>query len=62
MHSTIGVVTRPFRFEGRGRELSADQGLEEMRENTDSVIVIPNQRLMELGDKKASLISVFSYG
>ena len=56
---TIGVVTRPFRFEGRGRELSADQGLEEMRENTDSVIVIPNQRLMELGDKKLPLLASF---
>ncbi|MDP7279862.1 MAG: cell division protein FtsZ [Candidatus Poribacteria bacterium] len=56
---TIGVITRPFRFEGRNREIVADQGLDEMRDSTDSVIVIPNQRLMEFVDKKMPLRASF---
>ncbi|MCH8291529.1 cell division protein FtsZ [Candidatus Poribacteria bacterium] len=49
---TIGVVTRPFNFEGRQRAIQADDGLENMRASADSVIVIPNQRLFEVIDKK----------
>ena len=57
---TIGVVTRPFHFEGRRRGDNSIEGLEEIRENTDSVIVIPNERLTEYVDQNVALRAAFS--
>ena len=59
---TIGVVTRPFTFEGRQRAIQAEAGVNEMRENTDSVIVIPNQRLMEEADRNLPIKMGFRLG
>ena len=59
---TIGVVTRPFTFEGRQRAIQAETGVNEMRENTDSVIVIPNQRLMEETDRNLPIKMGFRMG
>ena len=59
---TIGVVTRPFTFEGRQRAVQAEAGVNEMRENTDSVIVIPNQRLMEETDRSLPVKMGFRMG
>jgi len=52
---TIGVVTKPFGFEGARRRSSAEAGLEALKEQVDSLIVIPNDRLLEIVDKRASL-------
>ena len=59
---TIGVVTRPFVFEGRQRATQAEAGVNEMRENTDSVIVIPNQRLIEEADRNMPIKMGFRMG
>lgn len=59
---TIGVVTRPFTFEGRRRAIQAEAGVNEMRENTDSVIVIPNQRLIEEADRNMPIKMGFRMG
>lgn len=56
---TIGVVTRPFTFEGNKRMQSADTGMEKLKEKTDTLIVIPNDRLLQIMDKKASLNDSF---
>ncbi len=59
---TIGVVTRPFTFEGRQRAVQAEAGVNEMRDNTDSVIVIPNQRLIEEADRNMPVKMGFRMG
>ncbi len=56
---TIGVVTRPFMFEGTKRSKVADAGLEQLNEHVDTLIVIPNDRLLELTDKRVSLKESF---
>ncbi|HSH04825.1 MAG TPA: cell division protein FtsZ [Anaerolineae bacterium] len=56
---TIGVVTRPFLFEGSKRGNAADQGIEKLKEHVDTLIVIPNDRLLELADKRMSLKESF---
>lgn len=56
---TIGVVTRPFMFEGTKRSKVADVGLEQLNEHVDTLIVIPNDRLLELTDKRVSLTESF---
>jgi cell division protein FtsZ len=56
---TVGIVTRPFTFEGMKRTLRADQGIEELRKNVDTLIVIPNQRLFAVVDKSTPLIDAF---
>lgn len=56
---TIGVVTRPFTFEGNKRTQSAESGMEKLKEQTDTLIVIPNDRLLQIMDKKASLNDSF---
>src|SRR5215216_4311684 len=48
---TIGVVTRPFSFEGKRRSLQAESGIDELRNECDTLIVIPNDRLLQLGDR-----------
>ena len=56
---TIGVVTRPFSFEGRRRALSAETGIEELREEVDTLIVIPNDRLLSISDRQISVLDAF---
>jgi cell division protein FtsZ len=56
---TIGVVTRPFFFEGSKRATVADEGIRKLREQVDTLIVIPNDRLLELTDKRMSLQESF---
>jgi cell division protein FtsZ len=56
---TIGVVTRPFGFEGRRRMSQADQGVDELRAEVDTLIVIPNDRLLSLADREISVIDAF---
>ncbi len=56
---TIGVVTRPFTFEGTRRQQSAEAGIEKLKEHADTLIVIPNDRLLQIVDKRASLTEAF---
>lgn len=56
---TIGVVTRPFSFEGKRRANQAEQGIKELRDCCDTLIVIPNDRLLQLGDIGVSLMDAF---
>lgn len=56
---TIGVVTRPFSFEGRQRERTADEGIERLKNAVDTLIVIHNDRLLKIVDKRASLQEAF---
>jgi cell division protein FtsZ len=56
---TIGVVTRPFTFEGRRRANQAEAGIQELRNECDTLIVIPNDRLLQLGDVGVSLMDAF---
>ena len=56
---TVGIVTMPFRFEGSRRMKQAEVGVEELREACDTVIVIPNDRLLEVLDKTTSMLDAF---
>ncbi|MDK6259060.1 MULTISPECIES: cell division protein FtsZ [Corynebacterium] len=56
---TIGVVTRPFKFEGKRRTRQAYEGIDNLREVCDTVIVIPNDRLLQLGDASLSMMEAF---
>jgi cell division protein FtsZ len=56
---TVGIVTTPFRFEGSRRRTAAEQGVEELRRNCDTVIVIPNERLLEVLDRSTSMLDAF---
>jgi cell division protein FtsZ len=56
---TIGVVTRPFTFEGSRRIQSAEAGIEDLKSKVDTLIVIPNDRLLQIVDKRASLNDAF---
>jgi cell division protein FtsZ len=57
---TIAVVTRPFKFEGRKRAVQAERGLEELRSSVDSVITIPNERLLSTIDRKTPITEAFA--
>jgi len=56
---TVGVVTRPFSFEGRKRAEQAELGIRELRENVDTLIVIENDRLLQVVDKETSIVDAF---
>ena len=56
---TIGVVTRPFSFEGKRRQVQAESGIDELRNQCDTLIVIPNDRLLALGDRGISMMDAF---
>ena len=56
---TVGVVTRPFGFEGRRRAVHAEQGIDSLRESVDTLIVIPNDRLLDVGDPTAPITETF---
>ncbi|MCU0512218.1 MAG: cell division protein FtsZ [Anaerolineae bacterium] len=57
---TIGVVTRPFTFEGNRRQQFAMQGIENLKNQVDTLIVIPNDRLLQIADKRSTLQQAFS--
>lgn len=57
---TIGIVTKPFSFEGIRRKKVAEEGIEELRDKVDTLIVIPNDRLLQVIDKKTSLADAFT--
>jgi cell division protein FtsZ len=56
---TIGVVTRPFTFEGAQRSRIAESGIEKLKEQVDTLIVIPNDKLLEMGDRRITLMDSF---
>ncbi|MGH7754277.1 MAG: cell division protein FtsZ, partial [Gemmatimonadales bacterium] len=56
---TIGVVTRPFTFEGRRRAGSAEAGIDALRDEVDTLIVIPNDRLLSISDRNVSVLDAF---
>ncbi|MHB8835586.1 MAG: cell division protein FtsZ [Candidatus Methylomirabilia bacterium] len=56
---TVGVVTKPFAFEGQRRMRQAEEGLKEMRDNVDTLITIPNMRLLGVVDRKTTLLDSF---
>jgi cell division protein FtsZ len=56
---TVGIVTTPFRFEGTKRRAHADAGIQALREESDTVIVIPNERLLEVLDRNTSMLDAF---
>ncbi len=56
---TVGVVTRPFGFEGRKRCLQADEGITKLKEKVDTLIIIPNDRLLQVVQKKTTILDAF---
>ncbi|MBI5613842.1 cell division protein FtsZ, partial [Candidatus Gottesmanbacteria bacterium] len=56
---TVAVVTKPFQFEGARRMVNADEGIMNLKDKVDTLIVIPNQRLLEVIDKKMTLLEAF---
>src|SRR5260221_6606254 len=58
---TIGVVTRPFTFEGRRRAAQAETGIAQLREEVDTLIVIPNDRLLSISAPGATVLDAFKY-
>ena len=56
---TIGVVTRPFGFEGRRRSVQAEQGIVHLKDKVDTQIVIPNDRLLDISDESTPLLNAF---
>ncbi|MBE0429277.1 MAG: cell division protein FtsZ [Thermoleophilia bacterium] len=57
---TIGIVTRPFSFEGTRRNLQAEEGIRQLRQASDTVIVVPNDRLLQVANRETSLIDAFA--
>lgn len=57
---TIGVVTKPFSFEGRRRQSQAETGVSRLKEEVDTLIVVPNDRLLEISDRGISMIEAFA--
>jgi len=56
---TVSVVTKPFAFEGTRRMVQAEDGIEELKDKVDTLIIIPNQRILDVVDKKLSLLEAF---
>ncbi len=56
---TIGVVTRPFGFEGSRRSVQAEQGIQKLKEKVDTIIIIPNERLLQVSDQKTTMLNAF---
>ena len=56
---TVAVVTKPFTFEGTRRMVTAEEGIETVKDKVDTLIVIPNQRILDVVDKKMSLVEAF---
>ena len=58
---TIGVVTKPFKFEGPKRAANAERGIEELKQYVDSLVVIPNEKLYTIFNKDVSFVDAFRY-
>src|SRR5512147_1720738 len=56
---TVGVVTRPFTFEGKKRLLSAEEGINNLKQHVDTLITVPNDRLLQVADKRTPLAEAF---
>lgn len=56
---TVGVVTKPFAFEGRRRQQQAEKGIEMLKDKVDTLIVIPNDRLLQVAEKRTSILDAF---
>jgi cell division protein FtsZ len=56
---TVGVVTRPFAFEGRRRSTYAEEGIKKLKENVDALIIIPNDRLLDVAEKRTTMMDAF---
>lgn len=56
---TVGVVTKPFSFEGPRRQKHAEQGIEELKTKVDTLVTIPNDRLLQIADKKTTMVEAF---
>ncbi len=56
---TVAVVTRPFAFEGRKRAIQAEEGIKRLKEHVDTLIIIPNDRLLQVAEKKTSILDAF---
>lgn len=56
---TVGVVTKPFTFEGRKRQTTAESGIEALKDNVDTLITIPNDRLLQIVEKRTSMVEAF---
>ncbi len=56
---TVGVVTKPFNFEGKRRMGNAEKGIMELKKNVDTLVIIPNQRLLSIIDKKTTMVEAF---
>ena len=56
---TVGVVTRPFTFEGKKRQLSAEEGIANLKQHVDTLITVPNDRLLQVADKRTPLAEAF---
>ena len=56
---TVGVVTKPFNFEGKKRMMNAERGISELKKSVDTLVIIPNQRLLSIIDKKTTLTEAF---
>src|SRR5690606_27417080 len=56
---TVGIVTKPFSFEGKKRMAHANMGLEELRKNVDTMIVIPNDRLLQIVERNTPMLEAF---
>ncbi|MBU4121237.1 MAG: cell division protein FtsZ, partial [Proteobacteria bacterium] len=56
---TVAIVTKPFQFEGKKRNGQADEGIAELRKSVDTLIIVPNQRLLSLGGRNVSLLEAF---
>ncbi|MGL4798151.1 MAG: cell division protein FtsZ [Cellulosilyticaceae bacterium] len=57
---TVGVVTKPFSFEGRKRMLNAEKGIEELKKSVDTLVIIPNDKILQVIDKKTTMLEAFS--
>lgn len=57
---TVGVVTKPFTFEGRKRMVNAEKGIEELKKYVDTLVIIPNDKILQVIDKKTTMIDAFS--
>lgn len=58
---TVAVVTKPFMFEGMKRSKNAEVGLRKLKENIDSLVIIPNDKLLEISDKKTTMTEAFNF-
>jgi len=58
---TVGVVTRPFKFEGKRRAENAEEGIKELRKHVDTIVIIPNEKLLQVVPKNTTFVEAFKY-